>query len=103
MTRTELPSKIAGETLVITFNFTSRLEAGETISTKSVAAAVYSGTDASPSAVVSGAATSSGAIVSQAITAGIEGVVYKLTCTITTSASQTLLMTGYLAVVPELP
>lgn len=93
--------KLVGETITLTFDFTSRLASGETISTKSVAATVYSGTDASPSSIISGSATSSGAVVSQVVTAGTAGVLYSLLCTITTSASQTLLMQGFLAVVPN--
>lgn len=78
------------------------LGAGETISTQSVAASVYSGTDASPSSIISGSASASGAVVSQKITAGVVGVLYELACTITTSAGQTLVLTGYLAVLPDL-
>lgn len=98
--RVELAGKIAAETVKVSFDFTSRLATGETISTKSVAATVWSGTDASPSAIISGSASNSGAVVTQVVTAGTEGVVYVLTCTITTSASQTLLLTAYLPVVP---
>lgn len=92
------PSKLVAENATLPFDFASRLAAGETISTKSVAATVYTGTDASPSSIVSGSASSSGSIVSQLITAGTAGVIYLLTCTITTNAGQTLQLVGYLAV-----
>ncbi len=93
--------KLVGDTATLQFDFTSRLAVSETISTQVVTSTVYSGTDASPSSMISGSASASGAIVSQNITAGTEGVVYYLTCTITTSAGQTLVMTGLLAVVPN--
>lgn len=94
-------SKPPTDTKVLTFDFTSGLAVGETISTKTVTATVWSGTDASPSNIVNGAATASGAVVSQSITAGVLGVVYTLLCTITTSLSQTLTRAAYLAIVKE--
>ena len=82
------------------FSFALDLSAGETISSASVAATVYSGTDVTPSAIISGAATISGGEVTQTLVNGTEGVVYLLTCTATTSASDTLTRTGYLVVAP---
>lgn len=100
--RISIPPKYVGETAVVKFDFTSLLAVGETISTESVAASVYSGTDSAPSLIVSGSASASGNVVSQKVTAGVLGVVYELLCTITTSLSQTLELSGYLAVVPGL-
>jgi hypothetical protein len=100
MSKIILEAKTSGETVIETFNFISRLASSETISTAAVAAIVYSGTDASPASLISGTATISGQTVTQAVTGGVLGVVYKLTCTITTSLSQTLSVTGLLAVVP---
>ena len=94
-----LEPKQSGSTEPYTFDFTSKLASGETISTQIVAAAVYSGTDASPSSIISGSATASGAIVTQKLTAGTIGVIYRLTCTITTSSSNTFVLTAFLAVV----
>ena len=101
MSRIILEGKLAGETTIATFDFTSRLAAAETISTASVAATVYSGTDATPSAVISGSSTITGQKVTQKLTGGTLGVIYKLVCTITTSLGQTLLLTAFLAVVPD--
>lgn len=95
-------SKLLGESLVLPFDFLSSLALGETISTKVVTATVFSGVDASPSSVISGAATSSGSVVSQKVTGGVLGVIYELLCQITTSAGQTLQMSSFLAVVPDL-
>lgn len=101
MSRVELPSKLASETKNVTFDFSSQLAVGETISTQAVTAAVYSGTDASPSSLISGAASASGAVVTQKVTGGVTGVLYELTCTITTSAGQTLNLVGLLAITPS--
>lgn len=77
----------------------------ETISTQTVTASVYSGTDASPGSLINGSATASGFVVTQSIaTAGRPvGTVYEVLCTITTSLGQTLLQSGFLALVPDLP
>lgn len=101
MTRIVFDPKTDGETVTLTFNFLSRMAAGETISTQIVAASVYSGVDGSPSSIVSGSASASGQSVTQKITGGVVGVIYQLLCTITTSAGQTLELAGFLAVVPD--
>lgn len=101
--RQEFMPKPAAATRSVVFEFLGELGAGETISTQSVAASVWSGTDASPSAMISGSASASGTQVSQMLTGGVEGVVYNLTCTITTSTGQTLTKSGYLAIAPSLP
>ena len=102
MSRIVLEAKLLGETKIYTFNFVSQLSAAETISTAVVTASVYSGTDASPSSIVSGSATISGQSVTQKITAGTLGVIYELICTITTSLGQTLILSAYLSVSPNL-
>ena len=101
--RVDFAPKLQGATVKYVFDFSSLLAVGETISTQAVTAAVYSGTDASPSSIVSGSATASGAQVTQAITAGVTGVIYQLTCAITTSASQTLQLIALLPVIPKVP
>lgn len=103
MNRAELTPKLVGETQTYQFDFSADLGEGVTLSSPVCTAAVYSGTDASPSSIISGSASASGAIVSQKITAGTEGVIYEVTCTVTTSDGQTLQQTGYLAVVQNLP
>lgn len=100
MSLTTFEPKLNAETVTETFDFSSRLAVSETLSTASVAATVYSGTDASPSAVISGSATISGTQVTQKVTGGIEGNVYILACTVTTSAGQTLVISGFLPIVP---
>lgn len=101
--RVILLPKLQGATLNVTFDFISNLGVSETISTKVVTASVYSGVDATPSSVINGAASSSGTIVTQSLKAGVVGVVYEILCTITTSLSQTLLLSAYFVVQPDLP
>lgn len=101
--RADLPSKVSGSILLITFDFTSDLAVGETISSQSVTASVWSGTDSLPSDIISGAATVSGAIVTQKIDGGVTGVIYELLCTATTSLGQTLQQIGFLSIVPKEP
>jgi len=98
--RVTFDAKLAGETIIETFDFTSRLGLSETISTAVTTATTYSGTDATPSALISGSATISGKTVTQKITAGTLGVVYLLKCEITTSLSQTLDLMAFLPVIP---
>lgn len=95
-------SKRQGETSQVTFDFTGLLAVGETISTYVVAATIYSGVDADPTLIIDGPASASGLIVSQTITGGVEGVIYQLVCTITTSIANTVQQSSYLAVVPPL-
>lgn len=94
----QLSPKLAGETRRVVFDFVSLLGIGETISTQVCTATVWSGVDASPSAVINGSATASGSQVTQSLTGGVAGTIYDITCTITTSASQTLSLKGLLAV-----
>lgn len=98
--RVILPPKTVSEQILVPFDFTSRLAAGETISTKAVTCTTWSGTDASPSSMISGAATSSGSVVSQLVINGASGVTYYLLCTITTSLGQQLQLAGFLVVLP---
>jgi hypothetical protein len=93
--------KLLGETAKLTFDFTSRLAVGESISSASTSATTYSGTDGSPSSLISGAASISSGQVAQTVTGGTLGVTYLLTCTAVTSTSQHLTLSGFLAVVPD--
>lgn len=96
-------TKLADETITISFEFTNRLATGESITAGACVAEVFSGTDASPSSIISGAATLSGAIVSQVITGGLAGVVYLISCEVDTDDSNVLINQGRIAVVAENP
>jgi hypothetical protein len=106
--RVELPSKGLGSTQVMPqggFDFTSQLAAGETINTASVSITPWWGVDPSPSSMLSGSPLISGNTVQQLFTGGVLGVIYEVTCTANTLLSaapyQSLILRGYLAVVPD--
>lgn len=101
--RIVIQPKKQGSTIAQPFDFAGSLGATETISTQVVTATVWTGVDASPSAVINGAASSSGTKVTQSLTAGVVGVVYALVCKVTTSLSQTLEQSTYLAVISDVP
>lgn len=106
MNRIALPAKRSGDTVILPpggVDFSSQLNVGETITSASVTASVYSGTDNNPSAVVSGAASINGNVVSQLFTAGVLGVIYEVLFKIVTSLGQTITVPGYLAVIQDLP
>lgn len=102
LSRADLPPKLVSSTETYTVDFVDAIPAGDSISTQSVSASTYSGTDASPSAIISGSASTSGTKVSQKLTGGTEGVIYQLTWTAGTVGGLTLKKTGFLAVVPSL-
>lgn len=101
--RIEFPSKPLSETVNLSVDFISRLASGELIQSASVAATLYSGTDTAPGALVNGAASVSGSQVIQSITGGVLGNIYELAYTAVTTLAQRLVITGYFAVVPDLP
>lgn len=100
--RVTLPPKYTSDVRKYTADFTSLLAVGETISSATVTASVFSGTDPTPSAILSGSATYSTPTVTQVITGGVLGVIYELKFVCTTSASQTLVLTGYLVIMQDL-
>lgn len=101
-TRTIIPPKTDSSIITLTFDFTSQLAAGETLSTATVTATVYSGTDLVID-IFSGSPAASNGLVTQKVKAGVLGVIYTLLCSVTTSASQTLEQAGYLAIIPDVP
>lgn len=101
--RVILPPKRSGESVTYIFDFISSLGPAETILTQVVMSATYSGTDPSPTAIISGTAAAAGTQVAQRITAGVLGVIYKLLCTITTNLGNTIELSAYLAIIPDVP
>jgi hypothetical protein len=99
--RVPLGPKLVSETRQYSFNFLSRLSAGETILTGTCSASVYSGNDPTPSNIIQGAASINGPIVNQLITGGALGTIYEIACRVTTSLGQVLSLLGYLAIVPS--
>jgi hypothetical protein len=99
--RVIFPAKAASESLLLQFNFLSRLAPAETINSVAVSAAVWSGNDSSPSGIISGAASISGTTVTQLVVGGVLGTTYELSCLATTSLGQKLLLAGYLVILPD--
>lgn len=102
MPRVTIPAKMRGETRTWLVDFTGLFASpGDTISTQTVSASVYSGVDANPTGVLSGSASHSGLVVSQKLTLGTIGVVYYLTCLATSSAGEVIEVSTFLAIVPD--
>ena len=101
--RVTLPAKKIGETVIVPFDFISKLAMGETISGAVTTATVYTGVDSNPGAIIDGTATINGTVVNQLVTGGVLGTIYSLLVAATTSLGQTLELSGYLAIVPNLP
>lgn len=79
--------KQPGEKFAITSNFADVLDTGETISTKSVAAAITTtGVDATTTVIDS--SSIAGQTILITVKAGTSGVSYKITVVITTSSGQ---------------
>lgn len=94
----ELDAKDPEEKLVITFDFTRDLDAGETISSPTVTIAVAVGTDPSPNSVLSGVPTAGVGVVTQVITGGRDEVDYRIQCKVNTSGSRILVLAAILPV-----
>ena len=101
--RVIVPSLALGETRTVTFDLTSELTIGETISSASVSALVWSGTDSTPSALISGSASPATPFVNQKVSGGVAGTVYSLVCSALTSLGNVVVQTAFLAVVASQP
>ena len=92
------PKKDPGEKFWISFNYAAELEAGETISSVSLAIEVVTGTDATPANVLSGTPVIQTGDVVQLIQGGITEVVYVLKCLATLSTGRILARAALLPV-----
>lgn len=99
--RTTFDAKTSSADYPAIFDFASDLTVGETLTTVSTTATVYSGTDAAPAAILFGLPAVSGKQVVQNTAGGVLGTVYYLFCAATTSLGQVLTRDGYLPIVPE--
>ena len=84
--------KDPAEKVPVLFDYTLQLAEGETITTAVVAVTVELGTDAAPAAMLSGGTAIAGAKITQWLIGGINGVLYHLRCTATTSTGATLVL-----------
>jgi hypothetical protein len=94
---TSFSYKITTENEQFTFDFSPIMASAETISSATCAVEVVSGTDSSPSSILVGTPTVSGQQVAQRISGGLDGVIYRIEMTATTS------LTNVYTIVADLP
>lgn len=103
MGRVILPAVFVGESVVLDqFDFLSGLQPSETLVGANATISLYSGTDPNPQALFQGISVSGSKALVQ-ILPQILGNVYYLVVRVSTSASQVLELTGYLAIGPMVP
>ena len=90
--------KITTENEQFTFDYSPVLGTTETISSATCTVEVKEGTDANPSAIKVGSPVISGSQVAQRIKDGLDGVIYRLEMTATTSATNVYTIVGDLPV-----
>ncbi len=100
--RTIFDAKISSQDCEVVFDFTGQLFPEESLAWATVAAAVYSGTDANPSSLISGSAVIDGGKVTQKLVGGVQGTTYALGCSVSTDLVRPLAKTGYLSVIGPL-
>lgn len=86
--------KITTETEQLTFEFSPILGSSETITSAVCNIEVKEGTDPTPSTVLLGTPVISGTKVAQRVTGGLDGVIYRLEMSATTSASNVYTIVG---------
>lgn len=93
----QLPSKLIGETITVTFNF-SAFPYNYTLSAPVCTVVVLEGVDDGPSQLLEGTASITGRIVTQQFARGSAGVVYGLVCDVQIGSSRHTQMQKTLAV-----
>lgn len=81
--------KITSENEQFTFDYSTVMATGETISTATCVVTVQNGTDSSPSSILVGTPVVSGQLAAQRIYNGLDGVIYRIAMTVTSSLSNT--------------
>ncbi len=89
MTMVIVPQLTLGIDYPVEFDFSTFLAVGETVSGATCTAIVFAGTDSTPSTILNGSPVIVGTVATQVITsnANSEGVIYEVTCVVTTSLS----------------
>jgi len=90
--------KITTENEQFTFDYSPVLGTTETISSATCTVTVKEGTDPTPNAIKVGSPVISGSQVAQRISGGLDGVIYRLEMTATTSATNVYTIVGDLPV-----
>jgi hypothetical protein len=101
MTTVLFGTKALGETNPYVFNFSDRLQFGETVTGAAVSLVPASGIDPDPSAMLVGSPTFTATTVTQNITGGVVGVIYSIACTVTASNAHNYVKQGSLAVIAD--
>jgi hypothetical protein len=101
--RIVIPPGKLGDDFSIPFDFISGLTPGVVLTSATVTATLYSGTDPSPQSIIDGPASVSGTIAFQPVKPTILGNVYDLSCAGVTSSGETVILDAYYAVVPGVP
>lgn len=96
---TSFSYKVTTENEQFTFDFSPIMANGETISSASCAVEVVSGTDSTPNAILLGSPVISSQQVGQRIYGGLDGVIYRIEVTVTTSATNTYVLLADLQVI----
>jgi len=91
--------KLTTENEQFTFDFSPVLGSTETISSAACTVTVQEGTDSSPSSIMSGSPAISGSKVTQRIYNGLDGVIYRLQMSATTSLSNVYTIVADLQVI----
>lgn len=94
--------KLTTENEQFTFDFSTVLGTGETISSAAMNVEVVQGTDPAPLSILVGTPTINGSRVAQRISGGLDEVTYRLELTINTSASNIYTLVADLPVLAPL-
>lgn len=94
--------KITTENEQFTFDFSTVMSTGETITSATCNVQVVSGTDSSPNLIKVGSPAISGQQVAQRIYNGLDGVIYRLEVSVITSLSNTYSLVADLPVLAAL-
>jgi hypothetical protein len=102
MNRIVIPAKRQNESIKFPFDFTSQLQAGETItSIAGTLSVVYWGLDPSPNTVI-GTTSIASPVINVMLQNGVLGTIYTITITAGTSLGEFLTLAGALAIIPDL-
>ena len=94
--------KITSENEQFTFDFSTVMSTGETISSATCVVQVRDGVDASPNAILLGSPVISGQLAAQRIYNGLDGVIYRIEMTAVSSLSNTYTIVADLPVLDPL-
>jgi hypothetical protein len=102
MPKIVFPTKDVTEIIILQFDFSSYLLAGDVIASAVVTCTVYSGVDSNPQAVTAGffPQIRSNNIVENGVQEGVAGVIYTISCVVTCTNQNQHTLTGFFAVTP---